>query len=50
MMLQKIINTLIEYFGGFVIAHPRLFCTIVGTLGALALIACVISINILLEV
>lgn len=49
-MLQKILDTLIEYFGGFIIAHPRLFCTIIGTLGALALIACVLSINILLEV
>lgn len=47
-MLQKILDTLIEYFGGFIIAHPRLFCTIIGTLGALALIACVLSINILL--
>lgn len=47
-MLQKILDTLIEYFGGFIIAHPRLFCTIIGILGALALIACVLSINILL--
>lgn len=47
-MLQKILDSLIEYFGGFIIAHPRLFCTIIGTLGALALIACVLSINILI--
>ena len=47
-MLQKILDALIEYFGSFIIAHPRLFCTIIGTLGALALIACVLSINILI--
>ena len=49
-MLQKILDAIIQYFGAFVIAHPRLFCTIIGTLGALALLACVVSINILLEV
>lgn len=46
--LMKVLETLIEYFCGFIIAHPRFFCTIVGTLGALALIAFVLSINFLI--
>lgn len=46
--LMKVLATLIEYCCGFIIAHPRFFCTIVGTLGALALIALVLAMNLLI--
>lgn len=49
-MLKKALEALTSFLSEFVIAHPRVVCSIVGVLGALALIAAVVSINILLEV
>lgn len=49
-MLKKTLEALISFLSEFVIAHPRVVCSIIGVLGALALIAAVVSINILLEV
>lgn len=47
-MLQKMLEALTSFLCEFVIAHPRVICSIVGVLGALALIAAVVSINILI--
>ena len=49
-MFKKTLEVLVNFLCQFVIDHPRIVCSIVGVLGALALIACVVSINILLEV
>lgn len=46
-MLRKALEALTSFLCEFVIAHPRVICSILGVLGALALIACVVSINIL---
>lgn len=47
-MLQKVLEALTNFLCEFVIAHPRVICSIVGVLGALALIAAVVSINIMI--
>ena len=46
-MLQKALQALVDFLCEFVIAHPRIICSILGCLGALALIVCVAAINIL---
>lgn len=46
-MLQKALQALVDFLCEFVISHPRIICSILGCLGALALIACVVAINIL---
>lgn len=49
-MLKKTLEALVNFLCEFVLAHPRIVCSIIGVLGALALIAAVVSINLLLEV
>lgn len=46
-MLQKTLEALVNFLCEFVLAHPRIVCSVVGVLGALALIACVVCFNIL---
>lgn len=46
-MLQKTLQALVDFLCEFVMAHPRVVCSIVGCLGALALVASVVAINIL---
>ena len=48
MMFQKALEALIDFLCEFVIAHPRVICSILGVLGAVALIAAVVSFNILI--
>jgi hypothetical protein len=50
LLLKKTLEALTSFLSEFVVAHPRVVCSIVGVLGALALIAAVVSINLLLEV
>ena len=47
-LLQKALEALTDFLCEFVIAHPRVICSIVGALGAIALIAAVVAINILI--
>lgn len=47
LVLQKALQALVDFLCEFVISHPRIICSILGCLGALALIACVAAINIL---
>ena len=47
-MLQKALEALINFFCQFVIDHPRIMTSIIGILAALALIACVVAINLLI--
>lgn len=46
-MLQKALQAMVDFLCNFVILHPRIICSILGCLGALALIAIVAAINIL---
>ena len=48
LLFQKALAALTSFLCEFVIAHPRVICSIVGALGAIALIAAVVSINILI--
>ena len=47
-MFQKALQAIVEFLCNFVIAHPRIMTSIIGVLGALALIAVVVSINLLI--
>ena len=46
-MFQKALQAIVEFLCNFVIAHPRVMCSIIGCLGALALVGCVVAINVL---
>lgn len=46
-MLQQTLQSLIKFFSDFISNHPRISCSIIGVLGALALIAFVVAINLL---
>ena len=46
-MWQKALEALINFVCGFVIEHPRVVTSIIGVLAALALIAAVVSFNLL---
>uniref|UniRef100_A0AAU8B9W0 Uncharacterized protein n=1 Tax=Dulem virus 194 TaxID=3145671 RepID=A0AAU8B9W0_9VIRU len=47
-MLQKALQALVLFLSEFVINHPRVVWSIVGVLCAVALLACVVSINLLI--
>ena len=47
-MFQKVLEALVNYICEFAYMHPRLICTIIGSLGALAFLAAVVSINVLI--
>lgn len=47
-MLQKALEAIVNFFCQFIIDHPRTMTSIIGVLGALALIACVVAINLLI--
>ncbi len=47
-MLQKVLQALTMFLADFACAHPRLLCSIIGVLCAVALLAGVVSINLLI--
>ncbi len=46
-MLQQILQSLLNFMADFIAKHPRISCSIIGVLGALALIAFVVAINLI---
>lgn len=46
-MLQQTLQSLLKFMTDFITKHPRISCSIIGVLGALALIAFVVAINFL---
>ena len=47
-MLKKALEAMVNFLCEFIIGHPRVMTSIIGVFGALALIACVVAINLLL--
>ncbi len=47
-MLQKVLQVLTTFLVDFACAHPRLLCSIVGVLLAVALLLGLVSINLLI--
>lgn len=46
-MLQQMLQSLLKFLTDFISNHPRISCSILGVLGALALLAFVVAINLL---
>ena len=46
-MFQKTLEALINFVCEFTIGHPRIMSSIIGVLAAVALIACVVAMNLL---
>ena len=46
-MLQQILQSLLKFMSDFISHHPRISCSIIGVLFALAMIAFVVAINLL---
>lgn len=47
-MLQKVLEAMVNFVCEFAFDHPRVMVSIIGVLFALALIACVVAINLLI--
>ena len=46
-MLQQILQSLLKFMSDFVSNHPRISCSILGVVAALAMIAFVVAINLI---
>lgn len=46
-MIQQTLQSLVKFMSEFISNHPRISCSILGVLAALAMIAFVVAINLL---
>lgn len=47
LVIQQTLQSLLKFMSDFISNHPRISCSIIGVLGALALLAFVVAINLL---